>query len=271
MLSLPNTKSSSSLSPARLILDLLDADPKGMSSARRLLAAGSVFQFSSNQMRVALSRLANEGLLTNPSRGQYALSPAAQKMSTEIQRWHHIEQQRLLWQQDWATVVCANLAAEGSAQFRSQSRALALRGLRRWRPGVWVRPNNLHGGLPTLVADLQSLGLDAIQGSFLIKDADASTQQELLSLWDAAQINLEYSRRLNDIRAAHERLTAPHPWLLIETMELGSDTIRFLLKDPLLPDGLTDSHSRCALINAMQQYDRQGRKLWQQFIDALES
>lgn len=271
MLSLPNTKSSSSLSPARLILDLLDADPEGMRTTRRLLAAGSIFQFSNNQMRVALSRLASEGLLDNPARGHYALSPAAEKLRTEIQRWRHIEQQRLPWQQDWATVVCGNLAAESSAQFRSQSRALSLRGLRRWRPGVWVRPNNLRGGLARLVADLQSLGLDAIQGSFLINDADTRTQQELLSLWDTDAINREYQTRLADIRSATARLVAPRAHLLMETMELGSDTIRFLLKDPLLPDGLTDSDCRHALIEGMQQYDRLGRTLWQQFIDTLES
>lgn len=271
MLSLPNTKSSSSLSPARLILDLLDADPEGMSRTRRLLAAGSVFRFSSNQMRVALSRLASEGLLVNKARGQYALSDTAEQLRTEIQRWQHIESQRQPWQNDWATILCGNLAAESSAQFRRQSRALSLRGLRRWRPGVWVRPDNLKGGLPRLITDLQSLGLDAIQGSFLVNNADADTEQELLSLWDTESLNREYHTRLADIRAATRRLVAPRPGLLIETMELGSDTIRFLLKDPLLPDGLTDSQCRHALIESMHEYDRLGRELWQQFIDTLES
>lgn len=271
MLSFPNSKSSSNLSPARLILDLLDADPAGMGSARRLLAAGSVFNFSNNQMRVALSRLASEGLLENSARGRYALSHTAEKLRTEIQRWQHIEDQRQPWNNDWATILCGNLAAESSTQFRSQSRALALRGLRRWRPGVWVRPNNLSGGLPTLVTDLLALGLDAIQGSFLVTKVDGNTEQELLSLWDTQNIDCEYQARLRAIRAATARLTAPSPSLLMETMELGSDTIRFLLKDPLLPDGFTDSACRLALIDSMQRYDRLGRELWKQFIDALES
>ena len=241
-----------------------------MGSTRRLLAAGSVFQFSNNQMRVALSRLANEGLLNNSERGRYALSHTAEKLRAEIQRWQHIERQRQPWNDDWATIICGNLAAESSAQFRSQSRALALRGMRRWRPGVWVRPNNLSGGLPGLISDLQSLGLDAIQGSFLINNADENTVQELLSLWDISALEQDYVKRLSAVRAAITRLIAPQPELLIETMELGSDTIRFLLKDPLLPDNLTDSHCRRALIESMQDYDRLGRELWQQFIDTLE-
>lgn len=270
MLSLPNTKTSSSLSPARLILDLLDADPEGMGTTRRLLAAGEVFSFSHNQMRVALRRLASEGLLNNTARGQYALSATSEKLRSEIQRWQYIEQQRCPWQQDWAAIICGNLAAESSAQFRSQSRALALRGMRRWRPGLWLRPNNLNGGLSKLTTDLQSLGLDAIQGSFLISDTATSTEQELFSLWDTQALNREYQQRLSDVRSATKRLVAPRAPLLIETMELGSSTIRFLLKDPLLPDDLTNTECRHALIEAMQHYDMLGRDLWQQFINTLE-
>ena len=275
MHSLPNSKTNSRLSPARLILDLLDADPAAMSSAQRIVAAGSVFDFSQNQMRVALSRLTSERLLRKIARGHYALSPEAEKLHKEIQRWHHLDQSIVPWTGDWGVVVCGNLAAESSALFRAQQRALSMRGLRRWRPGLWLRPNNLKGGLQQLVSDLQALGLDAIQGSFVMSETDAASYKELLSLWNTEQINSEYSARRQTLGSAILRLqdtvSPMRSNILMETMELGSDTIRFLLKDPLLPDGLTDSQARANLVSCMEHYDRLGRELWQTFINELES
>lgn len=270
MLPLTATLTGTSLSPRRLILDLLDADPVAMASSRRLLAAGSIFQFSNNQMRVALSRLVADGLLINPSRGHYQLSTRSEALRAEIQHWRDRDNQLVKWDGDWLAVACGNLAAEGSTQFRRQQRALSLRGMQRWRPGIWVRPNNLRGGLEQLTADLQALELDAVQGSFLIRDADSACQQELSTLWDQLSLNKAYRRRLTQLRAANERLTEPLPTLLAETIEIGSDTVRFLLMDPLLPEGMTHNSQRRALVDAMVKYDARGRELWQQFIDSLE-
>ncbi len=271
MLSLSIQPSSSCLTPQRLILDLLDADPQAMAFSRRLLAAGGVFNFTSNQMRVSLSRLVSDGLLEKPSRGLYQLSERAARLRTEIQRWRHLEQQLIPWHGNWLAIACGNLAADSSAHFRRQQRALALRGLQRWRLGIWVRPDNLHGGLEQLVIDLQALDLDAIQGSFRIEQADDSCQRELISLWDSLVLDKEYQQRLVQLRDANERLTNASPALLSETMELGSDTVRFLLMDPLLPEELVNHDNRRALVAAMVDYDAKGRKLWQQFIDALEA
>lgn len=270
MLPLQSPHTGSSLTPRRLILDLVDADPQTMASSRRLLMAGDIFHFSNNQMRVALSRLVSDGLLENATRGHYRLSSPGNALRAEIQRWRNRESQLVDWDGDWLAVACGNLAAEGSTQFRRQQRALSLRGLQRWRPGIWVRPNNLRGGLAQLLRDLLALELDAIQGSFLIRDADAFCQQELRALWDELALNREYQTRLAQLIAANERLTEPHPSLLAETIEIGSDTVRFLLLDPLLPEGLTHDCQRRALVDAMVTYDRRGRELWQQFIDSLE-
>lgn len=271
MLPLQSPQTNTGLSPRRLILDLLDADPQAMASSRRLLLAGGIFNFSNNQMRVALSRLVSDGLLVNSARGQYQLSTRGDALRTEIQRWRDRESQLVVWDGDWLAVACGNLAAEGSTQFRQQQRVLSLRGLRRWRPGIWVRPNNLRGGMEQLLNDLQALGLDAIQGSFLIRDADSNCEQELRGLWDDLALNQAYRKRLAQLTAAHQRLTAPRPALLAETIEIGSDTVRFLLLDPLLPEGMTRDCQRRALVDAMVSYDRRGRELWQQFIDTLEA
>jgi phenylacetic acid degradation operon negative regulatory protein len=258
------------LSPRRLIFEMLDADPTLMANGRRLVAAGNVFSFSENQMRVALSRLLADGLLVQPKRGEYAFSGAATAIQQEVQHWQKIEQRLRRWRGDWCGVLTENLAAEGSTRFRSQTRALALRGLQRWRPGLWVRPNNLRGGLQRLGEELLVLGLDAMKGQCLITRGDSECEAGLRALWNSDELEKKYRQRLKQLLAAGKRLENPRfPQVLIETMELGSDTIRALLKDPLLPDEMASGDSRRQLIRLLQQYDQLGRRQWQLFIQQL--
>ncbi len=260
----------SRLNPRRLILEMLDSEPELMANGRRLVAAGSVFRFSENQIRVALSRLVADGMLFQPRRGDYALSGAATTIQRETQRWRTIEQRIRPWRGDWCGVLTDNLAAEGSTHFRIQSRALALRGMRRWRPGLWVRPNNLRGGPVRLGDDLVTLGLDAITGQCLIAQGDAGCEQSLNVLWSNADLENDYQQRIRQLLQATERLEkAERPAVLIESIELGGDTIRALLKDPLLPDEIVSGDCRRELIRLLEEYDKRGRRQWRLFIQQL--
>tara|TARA_R110002049_G_scaffold108853_11_gene257416 strand:- start:3007 stop:3816 length:810 start_codon:yes stop_codon:yes gene_type:complete len=262
--------SPSRLNPRRLILEMLNADPDFMGNGRRLVAAGQVFRFTENQIRVALSRLVADGLLFQPRRGHYGLTSAATAIQREVQNWRALEQRLQPWCGDWCGVLTDSLAAQGSTQFRTQSRALALRGLQRWRPGLWVRPNNLSGGLVRLGEELLALGLDAMKGQCLITQGDASCEAGLRALWNNAELEAEYQRRVAQLQAACERLDGPDlPSVLIETIELGGDTIGVLLKDPLLPDDIASGDSRRQLICLLTEYDNRGRQQWRHFIQQL--
>tara|TARA_R110002124_G_scaffold50117_4_gene146200 strand:- start:1336 stop:2145 length:810 start_codon:yes stop_codon:yes gene_type:complete len=258
------------LTPRKLILEMLDADPVMMAHGRRLIAAGGVFGFSENQVRVALSRLLADGLLVQPRRGDYALDGAATRIQAETQRWQKIERRLLRWRGDWCAVLTDNLAAEGSTQFRKQSRALAMRGMQRWRPGLWVRPNNLRGGPQRLADELQALGLDAIRGHCVITRGDAGGEASLRSLWDCSQLEATYKQQIAALRAATIRLDNPQfPGVLSESVELGSSCIRALLRDPLLPDELASGDSRRELASLLKDYDKKGRRQWRRFIQQL--
>ena len=256
--------------PRRLILELLDADAAMMANSKRLIAAGGVFGFSPNQMRVALSRLVTDALLDNPQRGRYQLSGDSIAMRNEIQRWQYLEAQLRPWQGDWCALVTGNLAADSSTRFRAQSRALKLRGLRRWRPGIWLRPNNLAGGLDQLCKDVSALGLDTIAGSYLMSETDPNCETSVRSLWHTKAINRDYQHRVLRVQAALQRLEKPNTTAtLAETLELGGDMIRALLMDPLLPDTLLGDTHRAQLIAELKCYDVAGRRLWRQFIQDL--
>ncbi len=264
------TQHATGLTPGKLILEMLDADPQLMAPGRRLVAAGSVFGFSENQVRVALSRLVADGLLVQPRRGDYALDGAATRIGEETQRWQKIESRTRHWRGDWCAVLTDNLAAEGSTQFRRQSRALALRGMQRWRPGFWVRPDNLRGGPRRLGEELLTLGLDAIRGQCVIAQGDAACESSLRSLWNPSDLEDTYRDRIDRLAQAVDRLETPQfPDVLSETLELGGSCIKALLTDPLLPDELASGDSRRQLVGLLKDYDKRGRRLWRHFIQQL--
>jgi phenylacetic acid degradation operon negative regulatory protein len=241
-----------------------------MGRSRRLLAAGEVFGFSPNRMRVALSRLVRDGLLANPQRGCYLLSGAGAAIREEIQRWRHLEDQLCSWQGDWCVLITESLATESSTRFRAQTRALRLRGMQRWRPGLWVRPRNLQGGLERLVEDIAALGMDSIAGSFVLEQADQYCEKELHSLWDTKAMRDNYSHSIALVERALARLDQPNQSsVLVETLELGGDMIRTLLTDPLLPDSMLGCDARKKLIALVKQYDAAGRDRWGKFMDHL--
>ncbi|MCZ6830372.1 MAG: hypothetical protein O7F73_12450 [Gammaproteobacteria bacterium] len=256
--------------PRRLILVLLDTDPKVMTQSKMLVRAGEAFGFSTNQLRVALSRLVAEGLLDNPARGHYRLNRQGALLSQEIQRWRSLDQHRLDWQGDWIAVLTDSLASEGSTLWRHQLRALTLRGMARWRPGLWVRPANLSGGSQQLVEDLRHLGLDALQGSFTVQQADAACLRQLSGLWDCEALNRGYQLQLQQVYAAIKRLhRLSVRKALVDTLKVGSATVRLLLKDPLLPDEMVNGAKRQELTAAMMEYDDAGKQLWRQFYDSV--
>lgn len=260
-----------SITPRRLILELLDADTALMGQSKRLLAAGEVFGFSPNQVRVALSRLVSDGLLANPSRGCYTLTGAGAAMQEEIQRWRKLEDQLCEWRGGWCVLISTNLAAQSTTRFREQTRALRLRGLRRWRPGLWVRPDNLQGGVARLVDDVASLGLDSIAGSFLIEGADTLCENELLGLWDIEALREDYSQHIDALQDAQSRLDQQDQGpVLVETLELGGAMIRALVTDPLLPEAMLGSDARGRMISLVKQYDAAGRERWRRFMNHLE-
>ncbi len=49
---------------------------------------------------------------------------------------------------------------------------------------------------------------------------------------------------------------------MVESFLLGGRALRVLALDPLLPEALVPEAERRALVQAMQRYDRAGRRVW---------
>ena len=82
-------------------------------------------------------------------------------------------------------------------------------------------------------------------------------------------ISLRKEDEFRCIRSAYEltggRLTLPAA--AAETLLLGRQAIRAIMRDPLLPERLCPSDALAALIAAMTRYDRLGKRIWARYLE----
>ncbi len=58
------------------------------------------------------------------------------------------------------------------------------------------------------------------------------------------------------------------PAAAAETLLLGRQAIRAIMRDPLLPERLCPSDALTALIAAMTRYDRLGKRIWARYLES---
>jgi hypothetical protein len=57
----------------------------------------------------------------------------------------------------------------------------------------------------------------------------------------------------------------------VRSFWLGDEVLRFLARDPLLPESMADPEPRRALAEAMSTLDEQGFALWSSMLEELEA
>jgi phenylacetic acid degradation operon negative regulatory protein len=148
---------------------------------------------------------------------------------------------------------------------RARDRALDMLGLRELERGLFVRPNNLRGGVTAVRERLYKLGLEKDAAVFVAHEFDALREQRARALWNGKQL----SRNYDDMRTrleewlAHARELEPDV-AARESFLLGNEAIRQLVFDPLLPAPLVDTKARRAFAETVRQFDRAGHVIWQQ-------
>lgn len=246
-----------------LVLNLLLATEGRGQSARELIAGCGLFGLRENSVRVALMRLAAEGLVEPASRGVYRLGPRAAALASDVATWRSAEERVREWNGGWITVHVGALGRSNRVALRARDRALAMLGLRELDRGLHVRPDNLAGGVTGVRERLQKLGLDATAAVFVATDFDAAREARACRLWDGDALTSGY----RSTRLALEQWRARATTLDAETAAreaylLGNDAIRRLVFDPLLPEPLVDVGERRALAAAVREHDRLGHALW---------
>lgn len=257
--------------PRHLVLNLLLGTAHRRLSAREAIASCALFGIRENNVRVALARLAAAGMIEAIERGQYRLGPQAEGLAGDISTWRDVEQRVRDWDGGWIVVHVGALPRSDRSAVRARERALGLLGLRELDAGLFVRPDNLRGGVRAVRERLARLGLGAEAAVFVAHDFDDERGRRAARLWDTRALDRGYRETGALLEAWLARWSAGEPSLPIEAAAresflLGNDAIRQLVFDPLLPAPLVDVDERRAFVDAVRRFDSIGHSIWRRFL-----
>ncbi len=244
-----------------LILDLLATlRPGAVMPVGALVEAGELFGLSSNNVRVSAARLLAAGQIARDERGCYRLGPKSQSIGQRIRSWRALDRRTRAWSGSWIGV---RVERGSRSAARDRKRALGLLGLEKWRSDLWLRPDNLSGGVAGVRSELVALGLPRTDVVFSVSNLDDTAEAQARGLWDVAGICGAYGHLLGEVAAGTRRLADLAPSeAMIESFLLGGRVLRSLLRDPLLPEEICPGAQRQELLEAMRSYDRLGRSAW---------
>lgn len=251
--------------PRAFLLELLGAAPDGL-PVSALLRAGEVMGLTANNVRVALARAKQQGLVSAGERGWYRLGPEALAVHREVSRWRRVEDALGPWR-GWVVVHAGALPKSERVAARRQERALRLLGFRELSPGLHVRPDNLVGGADDVRRRLLGLGLDGRALVFRVDGFDDATEKRARRLWDVRALQRDYARLTTALQKASVRSGSAEARAR-EAFSLGGAAIRAIAADPLLPAPIVDEQARAAFFREMRRFDDRSRPLWAGLLGA---
>lgn len=249
--------------PRHLILKFLLGAEGGAMSAREAIAACGLFGIRENSVRVALVRLAAAGMIEAAGRGAYRLGANASGLAEDVSTWRLAESRVCEWSGAWMAVYCAALGRSNRAALGKRDRALEMLGFRQLDHELFMRPDNLVGGVVAVRERLHKLGLDTAAAIFLATDFDVEREARARSLWDGAALTRSYRKTREQLEKwLQEADTLELEVAARESFLMGGAAIRQLVFDPLLPDPLVDTAERRAFVDTVLRYDAAGHLIW---------
>lgn len=259
----PSGVSAAPPNPRQVILNLLLAAGDAPLSARELVASCALLGIRENSTRVALTRLSAGRLVEADGRGTWRLGPGAATLAADVSTWRQAGNRLRDWHGDWIAVHVGALGRSDRVALRARERALSLLGLRELDAGLFVRPDNLAGGVAAARERLLKLGLESTAAVFIARDFDSARELRARSLWDTNALDNGYRRTAMQLdgwlekAGGLDRQTAAR-----ESFFIGNAAIRQLVFDPLLPAPLVDAQARRVFIDAVQRFDSAGQRIW---------
>lgn len=256
-------------SPRLLIMRLLTVADNHTLNISEAILAGTVFGITENSIRVTMVRLVQAELAEAIAPATYRLGPKAQKLGDDVASWHTSNTKTMKSDGSWIAVATGSLPRSDRKILRARDRALSLLGFRQLDKGLYIRPNNLQGGINGVRKRLLNLGLGKEAIIFKADDFDDQRQKKALALWSDMQLVTHYkemSAQLNEWLANKDNLSADTA--LREVFMLGDAAIRSVIFDPLLPAPLVDETARQQCFDTVRRFNDEGRRLWLAFFAA---
>lgn len=253
------------MTPKSLVLHLLSVHDAPFEVAL-LVRAGAVFGFEAGAVRVTLSRLQQAGHIESPARGLWRLGASAARLAGQVATWRELRSRVRPWSGGWIGVATGGLSRSDRAALRRHDRALSLLGFRALRPGLQLRPDNRREDADTLRLRLVDLGLGDGAPVFPMGPL-GPVQAEAEALWSDAGHDTATARVRDRLQQIRYRLPELAPdQAARETFLAGSEAIRLLAFDPLLPAPMVDPEPRWALVDEMLAFDALGRDAWRRVL-----
>jgi phenylacetic acid degradation operon negative regulatory protein len=253
------------LTAKRAVLELMSVlDPQPV-PASGLIEACGLLGITANSVRVTLARLSADSTIETTARGMYRLQPEAAALARASAEWRTAERKIRPWTGAWVMVHTGGLGRSDRGTLRRRERAMQLAGLRELVRGLAIRPDNLLGGAPEVRHRLLTLGMEEAALVSCATFADPRDDTRARALWPSAELSAAYRtmtarlRRWLDRRGRRDARTIAR-----ETFLLGSEVLRQLVFDPLLPEPLVDVEARRTLVKTMVEFDLAGRCGWQE-------
>lgn len=259
------------LTARELVIDFLSNRWPHEMQARVIVDSATALGFTAQSIRMALTRVVEEGVVISTGRGLYKLAPSGEVMRTEVRKWRNILNLTRPWSGAWIGVYDAHILRSDRAALRRHEQALRLRGFAEFFPGLWIRPANLRDPVAALREQLLALGLhgDAIVAS--LSDLDENASARARKLWDTGELLRNYEWLIGAMRESTERVARlPLEDAAGETLALGRRVLREINLDPLLPNELMPEQPLRQLVQEMMAYDNMARQIWRRFMRDIE-
>ena len=259
------------VTPKNLLLGVLQTSTAEAIPIKVITHIGELFGFTSNVMRVNVTRLLGAGVLGQDERGCYRLKKKNNLMAQLIDGWHLGEGRRVEWDRTWFMVCLPN--KKSVAGHKDNINALSYLGFKASDEFIWVRPNNLTYSRQICWDYLLQLGLTPNSQLFVVAEADQDIESRWLKdLWPIQQHQKNYRELLKSLINSQQVLkTMPLDQAVVESFIFGSKVVNTLAIDPLLPEQMMSTKYRERLTDAMHEYDLIGQKIWWQKFTDLNS
>ena len=253
--------------PKKLILGLLLASQGRPLSVRAAIAACALFDITENNVRVSLVRLAADGLIQASGRGAYVLGPNAQDTAAHVATWQQAEELLEEWQGAYVVAQCGHLGRSNRKALKRRQRAFEMLGMRELEKGLYIRPDNMVGGIEKVRQRLFALGVDRAAVVFQAQDFSQEHHQQITHLWNGEELNRLYTTEQAKLQAWLEQYADIELEAAArESYLLGGQAIRHVVFDPWLPPPLVDTEARAIFLETVKRFDETGKAIWQQLF-----
>jgi phenylacetic acid degradation operon negative regulatory protein len=216
---------------------------------------------------VTLVKMRAAGTVDSPGRGVYQLGKESLELSHRVMGWRAVSERMVEWDGSWAGVYTGHLGRSDRSALGRRTRALRLLGFRELADGIYIRPNNLRGGVSEVRVVLQRLGVEQSAVVTRMEELSEIDCGRACDLWDCESIVAGYialREQIGDSTAKRDELSLERA--MREAFMLGREVIRWITLDPLLPEPMVPRRERDALVEAMTRYDETGQLLWRRYL-----